>query len=166
MNKLYLFLVLLAIVSCLKRDEEETDDSTEVVSTSTEYLQDYSVEDIRNLIERANDLKEACQSGKLPTDEDTSLAEACDLVKRFVKTVYDLKLLKEQFEIYLPDIMKYIEENGEKLYEICKSGEVSAEDNPDLAQACEALDQYLKSQNAGEEENTQETEVVPVEETE
>ena len=137
MNKLYLFLVLLAIVSCLKRDDEETDDSTEVVSTSTEYLQDYSVEDIRNLIERANEFDKICESDKLPIKEDTTIAEACDLIHQFVTSVNDLKGLKEKFQEYYPDIKKYIEENDEK------------------------------SQNEEEEENTQETEVVPVvEETE
>ena len=162
MNKLYLFLVLLAIVSCLKRDDEEIDDSTEVVSTSAEDSQDYSEEYFKNLAQRAIELDENCQSLNLSPEEHPIMAEVCDRIKQFVESTKDSDELQEKIRENLPNIKRYIEESGEDLYEICKSGVVSADDYPDLAQACEALDQYLESQNAGDEEITQDPEVVPV----
>ena len=89
MNKLYLFLVLLAIVSCIKRKKQETDDSKENLDTLKELFKLDFIEFFDTLYEKAKEYNELCELNKVYVEEDKDLAEACKLIAGFVENVFE-----------------------------------------------------------------------------
>ena len=96
MNKLYLFLVLLAIVSCIKRKKQETDDSTDNLGTLMEQLKNVSPEvfDFLNspevldfVYKKAKEFNELCKLRLESGEEDKELAEACENLEKFIEKV-------------------------------------------------------------------------------